>query len=82
MHDIGKIGIPAEILLKPAKLTTEEFALMKTHTTIGANILGGRTSGDYSAGGDNRFKPPRKMGWRRLSARVKGRGNSDRGKDI
>ena len=45
MHDIGKIGIPAEILLKPAKLTTEEFALMKTHTTIGANILGGRTSG-------------------------------------
>ena len=45
MHDIGKIGIPAEILLKPAKLTTEEFALMKTHTTIGADILGGRTSG-------------------------------------
>jgi putative two-component system response regulator len=45
MHDIGKIGIPAEILLKPAKLTTEEFALMKTHTTIGANILGGKTSG-------------------------------------
>ena len=45
MHDIGKIGIPAEILLKPAKLTTEEFALMKTHTTIGANILVGRTSG-------------------------------------
>lgn len=45
MHDIGKIGIPAEILLKPVKLTTEEFALKKTHTTIGANILGGRTSG-------------------------------------
>ncbi|HBG93260.1 MAG: two-component system response regulator [Nitrospirae bacterium GWF2_44_13] len=45
MHDIGKTGIPAEILLKPAKLTTEEFALMKTHTTIGANILSGRTSG-------------------------------------
>lgn len=45
MHDIGKIGIPAEILLKPRKLTTEEFALMKTHTTIGANILRGGTSG-------------------------------------
>lgn len=45
MHDIGKVGIPAEILLKHGKLTTEEFALMKTHTTIGANILGGRTSG-------------------------------------
>jgi putative two-component system response regulator len=44
MHDIGKVGIPAEILLKPAKLTQEEFALMKTHTIIGANILSGRTS--------------------------------------
>ncbi len=44
MHDIGKIGIPAEILLKPAKLNAEEFALMKTHTLIGANILSGKTS--------------------------------------
>lgn len=44
MHDIGKVGIPAEILLKPAKLTQEEFILMKTHTIIGANILSGRTS--------------------------------------
>ena len=44
MHDIGKVGIPAEILLKPAKLNLEEFALMKTHTTIGANILSGQAS--------------------------------------
>jgi putative two-component system response regulator len=44
MHDIGKIGIPAEILLKPARLNTEEFALMKTHTIIGANILSSKTS--------------------------------------
>ncbi len=44
MHDIGKIGIPAEILLKPAKLNAEEFALMKTHTVIGANIISGKTS--------------------------------------
>ncbi len=44
MHDIGKVVIPAEILLKPAKLNPEEFALMKTHTTIGANILSGSTS--------------------------------------
>ncbi|MBI5408572.1 MAG: response regulator [Nitrospirae bacterium] len=44
MHDIGKVGIPAEILLKPAKLTPEEFALMKTHAAIGANILSGQTS--------------------------------------
>lgn len=39
MHDIGKVGIPSDILLKPARLNKEEFALMKTHTTIGANIL-------------------------------------------
>lgn len=39
MHDIGKIGIPDSILLKPGKLTNEEFDTMKTHTTIGANIL-------------------------------------------
>ena len=40
MHDIGKIGIPDSIMLKPAKLTDEEFAIMKTHPEIGAEILG------------------------------------------
>jgi putative two-component system response regulator len=39
MHDIGKIGIPDKILLKPGKLSTEEFDIIKTHTTIGARIL-------------------------------------------
>jgi putative two-component system response regulator len=39
MHDIGKVGIPSDILLKPAKLTPEEFSLMKTHTTRGGHIL-------------------------------------------
>jgi response regulator RpfG family c-di-GMP phosphodiesterase len=38
LHDIGKIGIPDAILLKPAKLTPEEFEIMKTHTTIGFEI--------------------------------------------
>jgi putative two-component system response regulator len=40
LHDVGKIGIPDHILLKPGRLTGEEFELMKTHTTIGARILG------------------------------------------
>jgi cyclic di-GMP phosphodiesterase len=41
LHDVGKIGIPDSILLKLGKLTDEEFALVKTHTTIGARILSG-----------------------------------------
>jgi putative two-component system response regulator len=44
MHDIGKIGIPTDLLLKPTKFTAEEYALMKTHTTIGARILQGSRS--------------------------------------
>jgi putative two-component system response regulator len=39
LHDIGKIGIPDNILLKPGQFTREEFEIMKGHTTIGANIL-------------------------------------------
>ena len=39
MHDIGKIGIPDHILLKPDRLTDEEFDIVKTHTAIGGKIL-------------------------------------------
>jgi len=39
MHDVGKIGTPETILLKPGKLTDEEFEIMKSHTSIGAKIL-------------------------------------------
>ena len=39
MHDIGKIGIPDSILNKPARLTDEEYAVMKSHVTRGAEIL-------------------------------------------
>ena len=39
LHDIGKISIPESILNKPGRLTKEEFEIMKTHTTIGADIL-------------------------------------------
>lgn len=39
MHDVGKIGIPDRILLKPGPLTSQEFAIMKTHADIGHRIL-------------------------------------------
>ena len=44
MHDLGKIGIPDAILQKPGPLTAEEFAVMKTHTAIGARMLEGSES--------------------------------------
>jgi putative two-component system response regulator len=44
MHDIGKIGVSDRVLLKPAKLTPEEFEHMKTHCVVGVEILG-----DYEA---------------------------------
>lgn len=44
LHDVGKIGIPDSILLKPGALSPEEIALMRTHTTIGAQILAGGQS--------------------------------------
>lgn len=40
VHDIGKIAIPDAIMLKPGRLTPEEFEIMKTHTTRGARLLG------------------------------------------
>jgi len=44
MHDIGKIGVPDRVLLKPGKLTPEEFEIIKTHCRYGVDILG-----DYDA---------------------------------
>ncbi len=39
MHDVGKVGIPRRILMKPGKLTEEEFAIMQNHTVIGGKML-------------------------------------------
>jgi HD-GYP domain-containing protein (c-di-GMP phosphodiesterase class II) len=44
LHDVGKVGIPDEVLLKPGKLDPAQWAKMKTHTTIGASILSGSKS--------------------------------------
>ncbi len=45
LHDIGKVGIPDEVLLKPGKLTAKEFEVMQMHSTIGGEVLlgAGRT---------------------------------------
>ena len=44
LHDVGKVGIPDEILLKPGKLDRDQWAKMQTHTSIGASILSGSKS--------------------------------------
>lgn len=44
MHDVGKVGTRDEILLKPGRLTTDEFAIMKQHASIGHDILGDSSS--------------------------------------
>jgi putative two-component system response regulator len=41
LHDVGKIGLPDAIFLKPGRLTDEEFTVIRSHTTIGARILSG-----------------------------------------
>jgi len=50
LHDIGKIGINDAILLKPGKLTKDEFTQMKEHAVIGANILHGKNNAFLKAG--------------------------------
>lgn len=49
LHDIGKVGIPDSILLKPGKLTKEEFEVMKTHTVIGGETLASAVKNNPSA---------------------------------
>jgi putative two-component system response regulator len=41
MHDVGKLGVPDHVLLKPGALTDEEWVLMRAHTTMGGRILAG-----------------------------------------
>ncbi|HET7795332.1 MAG TPA: two-component system response regulator [Rhizobacter sp.] len=52
LHDIGKVGIPDRILLKPGKLTAEEFEIMKTHTTLGRDAI---TNAEQLLGADVNF---------------------------
>jgi len=50
MHDIGKVGIPDHILLKPGRLDADEMACMRTHAQNGADILAGSNSPVLQAG--------------------------------
>jgi putative two-component system response regulator len=50
LHDIGKVAIRDEILLKPGRLTSEEFATMRQHTVIGAGILDQAVARSHSGG--------------------------------
>jgi PAS domain S-box-containing protein len=50
LHDIGKVGIPDAILLKPGRLTPKEFEIMKQHSTIGGDALG---AADQQLGGES-----------------------------
>jgi putative two-component system response regulator len=52
MHDVGKIGIPDYILLKPGRLTPEEFELMKGHARMGHELLNGSASAVLQAGAE------------------------------
>ena len=58
LHDVGKINIPDGVLNKPGKLTDEEFAIMKTHTTAGKEILEKAIS---TVQGENYLKEARNM---------------------
>ncbi|WP_294430087.1 HD domain-containing phosphohydrolase [uncultured Treponema sp.] len=58
LHDVGKINIPDGVLNKPGKLTDEEFAIMKTHTTAGKHILENAIS---TVQGENYLKEARNM---------------------
>lgn len=55
MHDIGKIGIPDHILLKPNRLTPDEWEIMKGHTVMGAEILGNSKSPYLQMGAEIAF---------------------------
>lgn len=52
MHDIGKVGIPDHILLKPGKLTVDEFSIMKNHASLGHQILSGSASKTLQMGAE------------------------------
>ncbi len=58
LHDIGKVGIPDAILLKPGRLTVEEFEIMKIHPTIGAEAISKAMTQALAGADTPRNRPP------------------------
>ncbi len=67
LHDVGKIGVPDNILLKLGKLTQDEYDVIKAHTAIGARILSGKLTSAAADGGTDRADPSRTLGRQRIS---------------
>ena len=78
LHDVGKIGIPDRVLLKPGKLDREEREIMKRHASIGAAMLSDSPSELLQLAEDDRPHPPRALGRRRLPGGACGRGDPAR----
>jgi putative two-component system response regulator len=73
LHDIGKIGTPDHILLKPGKLTPQEFEIMKQHTVIGERILANSSSPILRAGAEIAFSHHEKFDGSGYPCGLKGR---------
>ena len=75
LHDVGKVGVADAVLLKPARLTDDEFLEMQRHSTLGRDIVAGRGhAGDRRVGA----LPARALGRPRLPGQARGRGHPAR----
>ena len=81
LHDLGKIAIPDSILLKPGRLSDEEYEVVKTHALLGARVLAGGGVRAARGGRADRPPPPRALGRRRLPGRPGRRRDPGRGAD-
>ena len=79
LHDLGKVGIPDNVLLKPGKLTPEEFEIVREHPGIGARLIGETDSEILPRGKGDSGDPPREMEWGGIPERAAWRRHPARG---